>query len=157
MERADLTKPPARPFQVADRRLGRESGACAHDIPSDKDISGLAAGGSDGIPPCCSCWRTADTGLLAPSCLAQGGLVIMFLTKGAGTSRTFLPGLGACRQGAVWIALSPINGHSFLLGTAGTFLVYYAQFFFLSPFPGAGHLSIIDTVREIKLEKVTWQ
>lgn len=80
----------------------------------------------------------------------------MFLTEGAETSRTFLPGLGACGQGAVWIALSPLNGHSFLLVTAGTFLVYYVQFFFfLSPFPGAGHLSIIDTIREIKLEKVT--
>lgn len=50
-ERADLTKPPARPFQVADRRSGRESGARAHDIPGDKDISGLAAGGSDAVPP----------------------------------------------------------------------------------------------------------
>lgn len=104
-----------------------------------------------------SCRKTADTGLLAPSCLAQAGLVIMFLTEGAGTSRTFLPGLGACGQGAVWIAPSPLNGHSFLLVTAGTFLVYYVQFFFffLSPFPGAGHLSIIDMIREIKLEKVT--
>lgn len=58
-ERADLTKPPARPFQVADRRLGRESGACAHDIPGDKDISGLAAGGSDAVPPC---WELPENG-----------------------------------------------------------------------------------------------
>lgn len=48
----------------------------------------------------------------------------------------------------------PTDGHCFLLVTAGPFLVYYTQFVKTFPFPGAGHLSIIDKIREIKLEKV---
>lgn len=46
------------------------------------------------------------------------------------------------------------NGDCFLLVTAGTLLVYYTQLLKIFAFPGAGHLSIIDKIREIKLEKV---
>lgn len=45
------------------------------------------------------------------------------------------------------------DGHCFLPVTAGTFLVYYTWFVKTCPFPGVGHLSIIDKIREMALEK----
>ena len=151
-ERADLTQPLARPFQVADRRPGREPRACAHDIPGDKDVSGLAAGGSDAVSLSWELLEGSRHCAPRPSRLAHGGLVIIFLTEGARDVQntppwtTGLVGREHCSE--------PTDGHGFLLVTAGTFLLYYTQYLKQFPFPGTGRLSIIDKIREIKLEKV---
>lgn len=106
-ERADLTQPLARPFRVADRRPGRESRACAHDIPCDKHVSRLAAGGSDTVSLSRELLEDSRHCAPWPSGLAQGGLVIIFLTEGAGDFQNTLPWTGGL-FGAVRIALSPL-------------------------------------------------
>ena len=56
-----------------------------------------------------------------------------------------------CSEPTKWAQLPAGDSWYF----SGLLCSVFFFFFFLSPFPGAGHLSIIDMIREIKLEKVT--
>ena len=82
------------------------------------------------------------------SSLAQSGL--SSVSEGLPEHSSLDQGLGGGHEDCS----ESTNGYCFLLLTAGTLLVYYTQLLKIFAFPGAGHLSIIDKVREIKLEKV---
>lgn len=136
---------------MADRSPGERIQGCAHDILGDKGIfpDRLLPAQS---PPYWELLEDSRCHAFLSSSLAQSGLSITvpdWVSGGLPTRSSLDRGLGeGCED-----CSEPTNGH-FLLVTAGTFLVYYTWFLQKFPFPGAGHLSSIDKIREIKLEKV---